>query len=219
MGPLEWTNAPNIETGSKKVKRITSNYLPVAFLYLPDGLKSLHLTREGGILAQFSRTSYHSGMSDQLPTILIVDDEVEILRILKKTLEDDYHVLTASRAREAMRLMRSDVAVVLSDQRMPEMTGAELFRHLRQQYPDTVRVVMTGYSDMNALIDSVNQGEIFRYLAKPWEMETLLSTMQQAVERYRRNVEIRRLSDELNRARQELDHTRHELQQLRAAGH
>jgi DNA-binding NtrC family response regulator len=157
-------------------------------------------------------------MSDQLPTVLIVDDEIEILRILKKTLEDDYNVLTASRAREAMQMMRSDVAVVLSDQRMPEMTGAELFRHLRQQFPDTVRVVMTGYSDMNALIDSVNQGEIFRYLAKPWEMETLLSTMQEAVARYRRNVEVRRLSDELNRARQELDHTRRELQQLRSAG-
>lgn len=157
-------------------------------------------------------------MSDQLPTVLIVDDEIEILRILKKTLEDDYNVLTASRAREAMQLMRTDVAVVLSDQRMPEMTGAELFRHLRQQFPDTVRVVMTGYSDMNALIDSVNQGEIFRYLAKPWEMETLLSTMQEAVARYRRNVEIRRLTDELNRARQELDHTRRELQQLRSAG-
>lgn len=157
-------------------------------------------------------------MSDQLPTVLIVDDEIEILRILKKTLEDDYNVLTANRAREAMQLMRSDIAVVLSDQRMPEMTGAELFRHLRQQFPDTVRVVMTGYSDMNALIDSVNQGEIFRYLAKPWEMETLLSTMQEAVARYRRNVEIRRLTDELNRARQELDHTRRELQQLRSAG-
>lgn len=157
-------------------------------------------------------------MSDQLPTVLIVDDEIEILRILKKTLEDDYNVLTASRAREAMQLMRTDVAVVLSDQRMPEMTGAELFRHLRQQFPDTVRVVMTGYSDMNALIDSVNQGEIFRYLAKPWEMETLLSTIQEAVARYRRNVEIRRLTDELNRARQELDHTQRELQQLRSAG-
>lgn len=157
-------------------------------------------------------------MSDQLPTVLIVDDEIEILRILKKTLEDDYNVLTANRAREAMQLMRSDIAVVLSDQRMPEMTGAELFRHLRQQFPDTVRVVMTGYSDMNALIDSVNQGEIFRYLAKPWEMETLLSTIQEAVARYRRNVEIRRLTDELNRARQELDHTRRELQQLRSAG-
>lgn len=157
-------------------------------------------------------------MSDQSPTVLIVDDEIEILRILKKTLEDDYNVLTASRAREAMQMMRSDVAVVLSDQRMPEMTGAELFRHLRQQFPDTVRVVMTGYSDMNALIDSVNQGEIFRYLAKPWEMETLLSTMQEAVARYRRNVEVRRLTDELDRARQELDHTRQELQQLRSAG-
>jgi DNA-binding NtrC family response regulator len=77
---------------------------------------------------------------------------------------------------------------------------------------------MTGYSDMNALIDSVNQGEIFRYLAKPWEMETLLSTMQEAVARYRRNVEVRRLTDELDRARQELDHTRQELQQLRSAG-
>ncbi len=158
-------------------------------------------------------------MSDKLPTILIVDDEVEILRILKKTLEDDYHVLTANRAKEAIEQMHAGVAVVLSDQRMPEMSGSELFRHLRQHYPDTVRVVMTGYSDMNALIDSVNQGEIFRYLAKPWEMETLLTTMQQAAERHARNVEVRRMADELERARKELDHVRRELLTHRTAGH
>ncbi|NUM79271.1 response regulator, partial [bacterium] len=106
------------------------------------------------------------------PKILIVDDEVEILKILKKTLEDDYEIITASKAKDALSKLDS-VKVILSDQRMPEMTGSEFLKKVRETHPDIVRIIMTGYSDMNALIESVNQGEIFRYMSKPWDMETL----------------------------------------------
>ncbi len=155
--------------------------------------------------------------SNERPCILLVDDEPEILRILKKILEDDYQVLTAPRAKDALLLMRSDVALVLSDQRMPEMTGSELFRELRQKFPDTVRIIMTGYSDMNALIDSVNQGEIYRYLAKPWEMQNLLNIVQEGVNRYKKNISDRLTHEELHRVRRDLEDVQRELNRLRAS--
>jgi response regulator RpfG family c-di-GMP phosphodiesterase len=80
------------------------------------------------------------------------------------------------------------VAVVVADQRMPEMTGSELMKSVRDQFPNAVRILMTGYSDMNALVDSVNQGEIFRYVSKPWEIKMLMETIRLAVEKNRQNI-------------------------------
>jgi DNA-binding NtrC family response regulator len=130
------------------------------------------------------------------PKILVVDDEVEILRVLEKTLEDDFDVVTSSRAREAMNLVDDSFHIILSDQRMPEMTGSEFFAEVRQKYPQIVRIIMSGYSDMNALINSVNHGEIFRYLNKPWEFQELMHTLNLAVEKYRENIAHRELMDE-----------------------
>ncbi len=124
---------------------------------------------------------------DKRPLILVVDDEVEILRVLTKSLEDEYRVETAGRPSEALKKLTDDVAVVISDQRMPEMFGAELLRRVRQEHPDTVRIIMSGYSDMNALIDSVNQGEIFRYIQKPWDLQKLLNATAEAVKKYEEN--------------------------------
>ncbi|MBX7152746.1 response regulator [bacterium] len=155
------------------------------------------------------------------PTILIVDDEVEILKILKKTLEDDYTIITASRAKEAL-LKLDSVQVILSDQRMPEMTGSEFLKKVRETHPDIVRIIMTGYSDMNALIESVNQGEIFRYMSKPWDMETLFSIVRTAVEKYEDNIRQRQMEQDnealrrhLAHATEELNRSRDELKKLR----
>lgn len=156
------------------------------------------------------------------PTILIVDDEVEILKVLRKTLEDDYTVLTASRAREALDMIGPEVQVILSDQRMPEMTGSEFFRIVRERHPDVVRIIMTGYSDMNALIDSVNQGEIFRYLSKPWDLRALLETVREAVDRHAMLMGYRQLADEnkslsekYSEEMQRLNHTIGELERAK----
>ncbi len=162
-------------------------------------------------------------MTNTKPTILIVDDEVEILKVLRKTLEDDYTIITSSRAREALTLITDDVQVVLSDQRMPEMTGSEFLRTVRERHPDIVRIIMTGYSDMNALIDSVNHGEIFRYVSKPWDLNVLLETIEAAVERHAALRNYRRLADE-NRTltqkysaeAQRLNHTIDELERAKA---
>jgi DNA-binding NtrC family response regulator len=130
------------------------------------------------------------------PKILIVDDEAEILRVLEKTLEDDYEIVTCLRAKEAIGLIDDSFYVILSDQRMPEMSGSEFFRIVREKHPQIVRIIMSGYSDMNALISSVNQGEIFRYINKPWEFQELLDTLKLAVEKHMETVAHRKLVDE-----------------------
>lgn len=130
------------------------------------------------------------------PKILIVDDEVEILKVLFKTLEDDFEVVTSSRAKEALEMIDDSVQVILSDQRMPEMTGSEFFKKVREKHPQVVRIIMSGYSDMNALVSSVNDGEIFRYISKPWELQDLLDTLQLAVAKYKENISHAKLVDE-----------------------
>ena len=122
-------------------------------------------------------------MATQQHSVLIVDDEPEILKVLKKSLEDDYQVIVAHRAKEALAMVTDKVAVIISDQRMPEMTGSEFFKIVREKHPDVVRIMMSGYSDMNALINSVNQGEIFRYISKPWELDALQEVVRLAVEK------------------------------------
>ncbi|MBL7961057.1 response regulator [bacterium] len=130
------------------------------------------------------------------PKILIVDDEVEILKVLFKTLEDDFEVVTSSRAKEALQMIDDSVQIILSDQRMPEMTGSEFFKAVRDKHPQIVRIIMSGYSDMNALISSVNDGEIFRYINKPWELQDLLDTLQLAAVKYKENISHAKLVDE-----------------------
>lgn len=135
-------------------------------------------------------------MDAEKPKILIVDDEVEILKVLQKTLEDDFEVVTTPRAKEALEMIDDSVQIILSDQRMPEMSGSEFFKIVREKHPQIVRIIMSGYSDMNALISSVNFGEIFRYVSKPWELHELLETIDLALAKYKENISHVKLLDE-----------------------
>src|SRR6185295_9358201 len=101
--------------------------------------------------------------------VLLVDDEQQILVALRDALEEDYDVLTANSPVAALRLLEHEdnVAVVISDQRMPEMTGVELLTRLAS-LSDAARIMITGYSDMNAVVRAVNSGRIFGYITKPW---------------------------------------------------
>ncbi len=163
------------------------------------------------------------------PLIMIVDDETEILKVLAKILEDDYELITAGNGKEALEKMTPKVSVILADQRMPEMTGSELMRIIKQRFPNTVRILMTGYTDMNALVDSVNEGEIFRYINKPWEVKMLLETLQLGVEKNQQNIMYEKLlehnklllernqqvADRLNQTIQELNKVGEELRSLK----
>jgi DNA-binding NtrC family response regulator len=124
---------------------------------------------------------------NDLPFILVVDDEHEILKVIEKILEDQFIVKTALSAKEALNLIDEKIQIILADQRMPEMTGSELFKIVRQNHPNIVRILMTGYSDMNAIVDSINEGEIFRYVRKPWEINDLFFTLKEGLQKYKLN--------------------------------
>lgn len=119
-------------------------------------------------------------MSD-LPTVLFVDDEERILRSLRLLFRGKAKVLTTTSGREAVERVREQpVHVVVSDQRMPGMTGVEVLREVREHSPSTMRVLLTGYADLSAIVASVNEGEIFRFVEKPWNAVHLVETVGQA---------------------------------------
>lgn len=118
-------------------------------------------------------------------SILYVDDELDNLYSFQSLFRRDYKILIAESGADAMRLLEENkVELIISDQRMPEMTGVELFEAIKDKYPDVVRMVMTGYSDMQAIIDSINKGRIYQYITKPWEEEELKVIIDNALETY-----------------------------------
>jgi response regulator RpfG family c-di-GMP phosphodiesterase len=137
-------------------------------------------------------------MSDKKITILYVDDEENNLTSFKATFRIKYNVLTASSAEEALKLMETKpVEIVITDQRMPKMTGVEFLELVIEKFPDPMRILLTGYADMNAVIDAVNKGKIFHYLSKPWNEEELESTINRAFETYQKNQEIKEMNEKL----------------------
>ncbi|HZX16933.1 MAG TPA: response regulator [Pseudomonas sp.] len=115
--------------------------------------------------------------------ILFVDDEERILRSLALQFRRDYQVLTESDPRRALERLKSEpVHIIVSDQRMPQMSGAELLAEAQQIAPDTLRILLTGYSDLDAAVEALNSGGIFRYLTKPWDQQEMAFTLRQAAQ-------------------------------------
>jgi response regulator RpfG family c-di-GMP phosphodiesterase len=115
------------------------------------------------------------------PTLLLLDDEERVLRALSIVFRPHYRVLTTTDGAEAVDIVRRErVHVLVSDQRMPRMSGVEVLRQVKEVSPQTMRLLLTGYADMQAVMDSVNEGEVFRYITKPWNVQSLKSTVAQA---------------------------------------
>jgi CheY-like chemotaxis protein len=116
-----------------------------------------------------------AGDVDDLATILIVDDDPGVLNALKRTLhQEPYRVLTATDPMEALHLLATQpVRMVISDQRMPEMTGTELLLQVKLLYPEVVRVILTGYTDEEAIMAAINDGQVYKFLFKPWNSDAL----------------------------------------------
>jgi len=150
-------------------------------------------------------------------TILIVDDEEPILNSLKRLLNNEsLHILTAGSGAEGLTQLEdatNPVALIISDQRMPEMTGSQFLEQAKNQSPDTIRFLLTGYSDMDALVDAVNRGAIHRYIAKPWNDDELLLHVRQALEQYGLVTENRRLQNLTHRQNTELQELNRDLEQ------
>ena len=136
-----------------------------------------------------------------LPTVLVIDDEVRSQEALRRTLEEDFEVYTASGAAEARTLMQGrSIQVVLTDQRMPEVSGVEFLKEVRREWPDTVRIIIYGYTDSEDIIAGINEAGIYQYLLKPWHPEQLLLTLKRAAELYRLQQENCQLAVELRAA-------------------
>jgi two-component system response regulator HupR/HoxA len=134
----------------------------------------------------------------KLPTVLVVDDEVRSLEALRRTLEEDFEVFTASSAEQAQGVMEREwVQIIVCDQRMPGMTGVEFLKGVRSQWPDTLRIILSGYTEAEDIIAGVNEAGIYQYLMKPWQPDQLLLTLQAAANVYRLQQENQRLSVEL----------------------
>ncbi len=137
--------------------------------------------------------------------LLIVDDEKEILRSLTLTFTENHEVFTASSGAEALEIIKQqDIALIITDQRMPQMTGVELLEKVIQINPRIIRIILTGYTDTPALIQAINQGRIYQYITKPWERQELQLIVQRALETYELEVENRRLLKELQAANERL---------------
>lgn len=142
----------------------------------------------------------------QRPTIVAVDDEDGDLAVIDAILSDEYEVVCASSGEEAIRgLERHPTAVVLCDQRMPTLTGDEVLTRVRVLYPDTVRVLVTGYAEMDAIVRALNEGQIFAYLQKPFDASTLRATVARAIQFQQVRLENRALLDEVRRMRTLMD--------------
>jgi len=125
---------------------------------------------------------HQSNPSTPRPTLLLVDDEERILRSLAMLFRTQYELRTTTDAHEALRIVeRERIDVIVSDQKMPIMRGADLLRQVKDKSPNTMRLLLTGYSELDAVVDSVNEGEIFRFLNKPWDAQQLRDTVAQAM--------------------------------------
>ena len=144
------------------------------------------------------RTNGHSTK----PPLLIVDDEPEVLASLRSLFRREYKVLTAERADQALDILRlgTDVHVVITDQRMPGMTGTELLARVREEFPDVIRLMMTGYADVNSVVNAVNEGNVYRYIGKPWDPDELAAVIRDAFRQHRMISERRTLLRELEEA-------------------
>jgi DNA-binding NtrC family response regulator len=131
--------------------------------------------------------------------ILIVDDEAANLRLLERLFRNQFTVFLASSGAEALEILKlHDVALIISDQRMSEMTGVEFLQLAAEMRPQTVRIILTGYTDINSLIEAINSGVVYKYVTKPWVNEDLQLTVVKALQHYetiKRNNLLDRLND------------------------
>ncbi|GAB4232323.1 MAG: sigma-54 dependent transcriptional regulator [Ekhidna sp.] len=137
--------------------------------------------------------------------ILYIDDEPSNLKSFKATFKWDYEILLANSAREGLETLSSEeVDLIIADQRMPEMTGFEFFKSILADYPDPIRIILTGYSDMDILIRAINECGIYQYLTKPWNEQGMKHALDKALETYQLRKDNKRLIEDLREANESL---------------
>jgi len=138
--------------------------------------------------------------------VLYVDDEISNLSAFKASYRRVYNVHIAGSAEEGISILENnDIEIILTDQRMPEMTGVEFLQSVITTHPNPIRILVTGYSDISAVIDAVNKGQIYKYISKPWDNDYLRMTIDKAYEVYRLRVENKELTESLIQANKQLE--------------
>ncbi|PCJ26327.1 MAG: two-component system response regulator [Flavobacteriales bacterium] len=138
--------------------------------------------------------------------VLYVDDEVGNLNAFKASFRRIFNVYIAESAKEGKKiLIKNDIEIILTDQRMPEMTGVEFLESIIKQHPEPMRILITGYSDIEAVISAVNKGQIYKYVSKPWDNESLKMTINQTYEVYNLRKENQELTKSLLQANKQLE--------------
>ena len=136
-------------------------------------------------------------------TLLVVDDEPDVCDSVHDLLRREFTVLKARSAAEGVRLMQEhEVHIIMTDQRMPQSTGVELLKRVRRGHPKAVRMLFTGYADLESIVQAINQGHIFQFLKKPWQPEELEGAVREAAAEYERLVEQ---AEEVARLRAEVE--------------
>lgn len=138
--------------------------------------------------------------------VLYVDDEINNLNSFKAAFRRDFEIFTAISAKEGRKILDSqEIGVIITDQRMPVMTGIEFLESIIPVYPDTIRILLTGFSDINAVMDAINRGQVYKYLVKPWQNDELKMYIENALEIYHLRKENKNLARKLQIAYSELE--------------
>ncbi|MDB5158749.1 MAG: response regulator, partial [Mucilaginibacter sp.] len=138
--------------------------------------------------------------------VLYVDDEINNLNSFKAAFRRDFEIFTASSAKEGRKVLDSqEIGVIITDQRMPGITGIEFLESILPVYPDTIRILLTGFSDINAVMDAINRGQVYKYLVKPWQNDELKMYIENALEIYNLRKENKDLARKLQLANAALD--------------
>ncbi len=155
-------------------------------------------------------------MSENCHAVLCVDDEKNILRSLKRLLrKEDYRLLMASSGEEGLMVMEeNDVHIVISDQRMPKMSGTEFLAALKTKYPDVIRIILSGYTDVDSITESINKGHIYKFLLKPWNDQNLKLEIKQALKQYDLIQANKKLDEKVIQQNNELKDINENLEKL-----
>lgn len=140
--------------------------------------------------------------------ILYVDDEAHNLTSFAATFRIEYQIYTATNGQDALEILRNnEVKLIITDQRMPEMTGIQLLEKIAPEFPDTIRMILTGFSDIEVIIEAINSGRVFRYITKPWDENELRMTIENARQLFDLQKRNRSLVEELKQKVEEQDQT------------
>ncbi len=138
--------------------------------------------------------------------VLYIDDEEHNLQAFKASFRRQYEIYTAISAAEGLKILQNiDINVIIADQKMPETTGVQFFKSIKDTFPDPVRILLTGYTDIEALADAINHGDVYRYITKPWSDLELHNSIKNAYDAYKSKIDLRNKIYELEKTNDELN--------------